>query len=48
MMPQKLFERAFREVVRVALQSFLITWILLLAVYGLVSSMIRRQLTHKN
>jgi len=48
MMPQLLFERAGMELVRMALQSFMITWMLLLAVYGLVNSMIRRQLTHKN
>jgi len=45
MMPQLLFERAGLEVVRLALQSFLITWMLLMAVYFIVGGMIRRQMT---
>ena len=48
MMPQLLFERAGRELVRLALQSFLITWMLLMAVYFIVGGMIRRQMTRKN
>lgn len=45
MMPQLLFVRAGQELVRLALQSFLITDILLMLVYMLVGGMIRRQLT---
>lgn len=48
MMPQLLFERAGMELVRLALQSFMITWILLCAVYLIVGGMIHRQLTEKN
>lgn len=48
MMPQLFFERAGLEVVRLALQSFLITDILLMLVYTMVGGMIRRQLTQKN
>ena len=47
MMPQLLFERAGMELVRLALQSFMITWVLLMAVYFIVGNMIRRQLTEK-
>lgn len=47
MMPQLLFERAGMELVRLALQSFMITWILLCAVYLIVGGMIHRQLTEK-
>lgn len=45
LMPQLLFERAGMELVRLALQSFMITWVLLMAVYFIVGNMIRRQLT---
>ena len=47
MMPQLLFERAGKEVVRLALQSFLITDILLMMVYTIVGGMIRRQLSER-
>ncbi|MBR5288510.1 MAG: DUF1461 domain-containing protein [Clostridia bacterium] len=45
LMPQLLFERAGMELVRLALQSFMITWALLMAVYFIVGSMIGRQIT---
>lgn len=47
MMPQLLFERAGMKVVSMALQNFLITDILLMLVYTLVSGMIRRHLSEK-
>lgn len=47
MMPQLLFERAGMEVVRLAVRSFMITWILLCAVYLIVGGMIRRQLSER-
>lgn len=48
MMPQRLFERAGMELVRLALMSFAVTNILLILVYTLVGGMIRRQMTQKN
>lgn len=48
MMPQLFFERAGLEVVRLAVRSFVITWILLMAVWLIVGGMIRRQLTEKS
>ena len=45
LMPQLLFERAGMELVRLALQSFVITSALLMAVYFIVGGMIRRHLT---
>ena len=48
LMPQLLFERAGMELVRLALQSFVITSALLIAVYFMIGNMIRRQLTKKD
>lgn len=47
MMPQLLFERAGLELLRLALQSFLITDILLMLVYMIVGGIIRRQLSER-
>ncbi len=47
MMPQLLFERAGMELVRLSVQSFMITWILLMLVYMIVGGMIRRQLSER-
>jgi len=44
MMPQPLFEQALLNGANQALRMFLIVWIMLLAVYEIVSRMIRRQL----
>jgi len=48
LMPQILFERAGMELVRLALRSCMVTWILLMLVYVLVGGIIRRQLAEKN
>ena len=45
MMPQTLFEQALLDVVNRALRMLLIVWVTLLALHGIVGSMIRRHLT---
>ncbi|MBQ2834186.1 MAG: DUF1461 domain-containing protein [Clostridia bacterium] len=45
MMPLPLFEQALADCVNLALRMLLIVWILLLAVYEIVSRMIRRHVT---
>ena len=47
MMPQLLFERAGMELVRIALRSAVITWMLLGTVYFMIGNMIRRNLTER-
>ena len=44
-MPQLLFERAGMALVRLALQGFMITCVLLMAVYFIIGNMISRQVT---
>ena len=48
MMPQLLFERAAMDVATKALQTFMIVWILLCAVYLIVGGMVRRNLTERD
>lgn len=47
MMPQLLFERAAMDVAAKALQTFMIVYIMLCAVYFIVGGMIRRNLTER-
>ena len=47
MMPQPLFEQALLNGVNQALRMFLVVWVMLLAVYEIVSRMIRRHVTEK-
>ena len=45
MMPQTLFEQALLDVTSRAMRTLLIVWVALLALHGIVGSMIRRHLT---
>ena len=47
MMPQLLFERAAMDAAVKAIQTFMIVYILLLAIYWIVGNMIRRNLTER-